>query len=135
MVMLTGSSEPSTSACLRGLCLCASLTIAEHTAHDSTIPFVPPLIDFVRRIGTSRDTSHIKLIGVCFGHQAIALAMGGKSEKGTNGWEAGVYRNDFVGDGRYWWTGDVPGEGGKDCVVSAPSDQSPGDATCFRTDV
>lgn len=81
-------------------------------------PFGPRLIDFIRKIGTSPETGHIRLIGVCFGHQIIALAMGGECVPGKNGWEAGVYRNQFVGEGRYWWTGEVEGQGGSDCVVS-----------------
>lgn len=44
--------------------------------------------------------------------------MGGECRAGTNGWEAGVYRNEIEGkEGRYWWTGSEEGEGGDDAVV------------------
>lgn len=91
---------------------------AEHTAHDTSIPFVAPLIDYVRDIATSPQTQHIKLIGICFGHQIISIAMGGKCERGENGWEVGVYGNETTEQGRYWWCGDVNGQGGDDRVVS-----------------
>ena len=34
-------------------------------------------------------------MGVCFGHQLIAKALGGKSEKATIGWTLGVQDYDF----------------------------------------
>lgn len=89
----------------------------EHDAHNLSSPFVSKLVDFIRRVGTSAETSHVKVVAVCFGHQIIAMAMGGECVKGTNGWEAGVYKNTFLESGRYWWTGDVDGEGGSDGVV------------------
>ena len=36
------------------------------------------------------DQSKKKLIGVCFGHQIIAEALGGSVRKSPNGWHAGV---------------------------------------------
>ena len=35
------------------------------------------------------------LLGVCFGHQLIAKALGGKSEKAAIGWTLGVQDYDF----------------------------------------
>ncbi|GFZ51384.1 hypothetical protein JCM24511_09146, partial [Saitozyma sp. JCM 24511] len=88
------------------------LTGSKHTAHDFANPFIPPLIEFVRHVGTSPDTRHIKLVGICFGHQIISIAMGGECVRGENGWEIGVYGNELTREGRYWWTGDVEGQGG-----------------------
>lgn len=32
-----------------------------------------------------------KLVGICFGHQMIAHALGGRVEKSSNGWQLGVH--------------------------------------------
>lgn len=37
-----------------------------------------------------------KLIGVCFGHQMVAEALGGKTEAAAVGWRAGISRNDVL---------------------------------------
>ena len=68
-------------------------------------------------MATSPQTQHIKLVGICFGHQIISLAMGGACVPGENGWEIGVYGNELTEEGRYWWCGDETGEG-EDRVVS-----------------
>lgn len=33
-----------------------------------------------------------KLLGVCFGHQLLALLLGGKAERATQGWGVGIHR-------------------------------------------
>ncbi|MEM7362527.1 MAG: HAD-IA family hydrolase [Pseudomonadota bacterium] len=38
-----------------------------------------------------------KLIGICFGHQLIADALGGQVGPATSGWRVGVHENQFVG--------------------------------------
>lgn len=38
----------------------------------------------------------VKLAGICFGHQIIAEALGGKVEKATNGWGAGIRTSQVV---------------------------------------
>ena len=43
--------------------------------------------------------------------------MGGQCLRGDNGWEVGVYGNEMTKEGRYWWTGDVEGQGGGNKVV------------------
>jgi hypothetical protein len=47
--------------------------------------------------------------------------MGGQCAPGKNGWEIGVYGHEVTDAGKYWWTGDVSGQGGKERVVSDPS--------------
>jgi GMP synthase-like glutamine amidotransferase len=44
------------------------------------------LFDFIRQI----YNKNIPLIGICYGHQAIAHALGGHVERFDNGWGAGV---------------------------------------------
>ncbi|KIR35382.1 cytoplasmic protein [Cryptococcus deuterogattii MMRL2647] len=91
---------------------CVMLTGSKHTAYDTANPFIPPLIQFVRSLASSPTYQHLKLIGICFGHQIISIALGGECVQGENGWEIGVYGCHLTDQGRYWWTGDVKGQGG-----------------------
>ncbi|WVO24571.1 uncharacterized protein IAS62_005939 [Cryptococcus decagattii] len=91
---------------------CVMLTGSKHTAYDTANPFIPPLIQFVRSLASSPTYQHLKLIGICFGHQIISIALGGECVQGENGWEIGVYGCHLTDQGRYWWTGDVNGQGG-----------------------
>lgn len=48
--------------------------------------WLPGLFDFIRAAKDSR------MVGVCFGHQAMAQALGGHVEKSDKGWGAGLHR-------------------------------------------
>ncbi len=50
--------------------------------------WIPPLEQFIRIC--QRDGQ--KMIGICFGHQLIAQALGGRVEKSDKGWGLGVHR-------------------------------------------
>ncbi len=54
-------------------------------------PWIPPLEDFIRKA----FAEHVPMVGVCFGHQIIAQAMGGKVEKYPGGWSVGPTEYDF----------------------------------------
>ena len=47
--------------------------------------WIPPLEDFLRE-AYSRE---VPIVGVCFGHQILAQALGGKVEKYAGGWAVG----------------------------------------------
>lgn len=55
--------------------------------------WIEPLEDFLRRA----YTASVPIIGVCFGHQILAQALGGKVEKFTGGWQVGA--TDYRGSG------------------------------------
>jgi GMP synthase-like glutamine amidotransferase len=55
--------------------------------------WIPPLEDFVR----AAYAAHVPMVGICFGHQIIAQAMGGRVEKFTKGWSVGATDYDFGG--------------------------------------
>ena len=54
------------------------------------LPWIPGLLDFIR------DAKDSRMVGICFGHQAMAEALGGKVEKSDKGWGAGLQRYDVV---------------------------------------
>ncbi|KUJ83551.1 GMP synthase [Microbulbifer flavimaris] len=49
--------------------------------------WIPPLMDFVRKLHDKKKPT----IGICFGHQLIAEALGGKTRKSGKGWGIGVH--------------------------------------------
>lgn len=55
------------------------------------LPWIPPLLDFLRAA-----RGRAKLVGICFGHQAMAQAFGGEVTKSPKGWGLGVHRYDVV---------------------------------------
>lgn len=70
------------------------LTGSPHGVYDD-LPFIAPLEDFVRRA----HAGGVPLVGICFGHQLIAQALGGKVEKFRKGWSVGSHRYHFEGVG------------------------------------
>ncbi|WP_372802035.1 type 1 glutamine amidotransferase [Paracoccus seriniphilus] len=68
------------------------LTGSRHGAYEDHA-FIPPLEDLVRRI----YAAGIPMVGICFGHQIIAQALGGKVIKHPKGWAVGAQDYDFGG--------------------------------------
>lgn len=66
------------------------ITGSKHGAYESHA-WIPPLEQFIRDC----YEASVPMIGVCFGHQIIAQAMGGKVEKFTGGWSVGQVEYDF----------------------------------------
>ncbi len=62
-------------------------TYTAHTAHEN-VPWINKLVAWVS--DTARIHPDIRLIGICFGHQIIARALGGVCERNPAGWEVGV---------------------------------------------
>lgn len=47
----------------------------------------------------------------------MSLALGGQCVRGEKGWEVGVYGTQLTGEGKYWWCGDVKGQGDLEAIV------------------
>ncbi|MEM8631414.1 MAG: type 1 glutamine amidotransferase [Pseudomonadota bacterium] len=60
------------------------ITGSRYGAYDD-LPWIPRLEDFIRK---ARD-AHVPMVGICFGHQIIAQALGGTVEKFSGGWSVG----------------------------------------------
>ena len=56
------------------------------------LPWIEPLLEFIRSAKTQ------KMVGVCFGHQAMAEALGGHVEKSAKGWATGLHTYSVIGN-------------------------------------
>src|SRR5690349_21091090 len=67
------------------------------------LPWIAPLLGFLREA-----RGRTKLVGICFGHQAMAEALGGRVEKSERGWGIGLQEYEL------WetapWMGEAPPE-------------------------
>jgi len=69
------------------------ITGSKHGVYDE-LPWIAPLEDFVREIYAQQ----LPMIGICFGHQLMAQALGGQVEKFAGGWVAGTEHYQFSED-------------------------------------
>lgn len=69
------------------------ITGSRHGAYEDH-PFIPRLEAFIREAIAEK----VPMVGVCFGHQIIAQAMGGKVERFGEGWAVGPQDYDFGGE-------------------------------------
>ncbi len=66
---------------------------SRHGAYED-LPWIARLEEFLREAYAAR----VPIVGICFGHQILARALGGTVEKFAGGW--GVGRQDYDWDGR-----------------------------------
>ena len=72
------------------------------TSTRSGAAWIDELLDLIRQM----DAQKMPIFGTCFGHQAIALALGGAVDRNPDGWVHGLTQNYFVH--RPDWAGDLP---------------------------
>jgi GMP synthase-like glutamine amidotransferase len=71
---------------------CSAYVITGSSAGvNDDLPWIPPFLDCLRQI-----RGKAKLVGICFGHQAMAKAFGGEVETSPKGWAVGMHRYDIV---------------------------------------
>lgn len=66
------------------------ITGSRHGAYEDHA-FIPPLEGFIR----DAYGAAVPMVSICFGHQIIAQALGGKVEKFNGGWSVGAQDYDF----------------------------------------
>jgi len=69
------------------------ITGSRHGAYEDHA-WIPPLETFIR----AAYAAGVPLVGICFGHQIIAQAMGGRVEKFRGGWAVGPTAYEFDGE-------------------------------------
>jgi GMP synthase-like glutamine amidotransferase len=84
--VIGGELPPGPAACDGWVC-----TGSRHSAYDD-LPWIADLQGFVRDV---RDAA-VPFIGICFGHQVLAQALGGRVERARGGWGAGVHKLQVV---------------------------------------
>lgn len=90
----------------------------------SGAPWVSQLLELIR----GAHARHFPLFGACFGHQAIALALGGRLDGNPAGWVHGLTRNQLLY--RPDWAAPLPENvklygSHRECVSALPSGAIP----------
>lgn len=67
------------------------ITGSKSSVYDDK-PWIAELMKFVQAL----DARKKKLVGICFGHQIVAHALGGKTEKSPKGWGVGRHTHSFT---------------------------------------
>lgn len=67
------------------------ITGSRHAAYED-LPWIHRLAALIRELDAARKP----LVGICFGHQLIAQALGGRVEKASQGWGVGVHRTNIT---------------------------------------
>ncbi|TXH70196.1 MAG: type 1 glutamine amidotransferase [Thiothrix sp.] len=66
-------------------CAAWLVTGSRHGVYEN-LPWMLQLQDFIRAVWQAQ----VPMIGICFGHQIIATALGGRVEKSSKGWGVGL---------------------------------------------
>lgn len=67
------------------------ITGSPASVHDDR-PWIPRLLDLIREAHARR----MPMVGACFGHQAIAVALGGEVGRNEKGWGLGATETTFT---------------------------------------
>ena len=103
------------------------ITGSRHGVYDS-LPWIAQLQDFVRRCRDYRK----KTVGICFGHQLIAHALGGETRKADAGWGIGIHSTRIT-EPQAWMTNGELHAPGKFNLVVVHQDQVVALPPGFRT--
>jgi GMP synthase-like glutamine amidotransferase len=102
------------------------VTGSKHGVYDD-LPWIEPLKAFLR---VARSAGQ-PIIGICFGHQLLAEALGGRAVKSAKGWGAGVH--DYQVVRRPGWMAAAPDNFSIHAMHQDQVTAIPGDATVLAT--
>ena len=68
--------------------VCSGSQFSVYDARD----WIRPLSEFLGKL----HATHVPYVGICFGHQMLALAMGGQVARAPQGWGVGVHEMSVV---------------------------------------
>lgn len=88
---------------------------SRHSVND-----IEPWIDDVGEVIRALVHEERPFAGICFGHQLLATALGGRVERAARGWGVGVQDYEVVE--QRWWM-DPPVTGGQFRLVASHEDQ------------
>lgn len=67
------------------------ITGSPASVNDAALPWLAPLFDFIRTLHALQRPA----VGLCFGHQAMATALGGQVQRHPGGWGLGLTAMDW----------------------------------------
>lgn len=85
------------------------VTGSKHNAFDDD-GWILALVEYVRRALTEYN-GRVRVVGICFGHQIVARALGAPVGRSDNGWEVSVTETRLTEKGRELF-------GGRETLVS-----------------
>jgi GMP synthase-like glutamine amidotransferase len=85
VALINGAPLPDPAACDAWM-----ITGSRHGVYDGD-PWIAPLEAWLR----AARAAGRPIVGICFGHQILAQAFGGRAEKHSGGWRLGVHSFDF----------------------------------------
>ena len=78
------------------------ITGSRHGVYDADVPWIGPLKEWLRAVRAAGRP----IVGICFGHQILAEAFGGRAVKHEGGWRLGPH--EFEVAARPRWAADAP---------------------------
>ena len=90
-------------------------------------PWIEPLKTFLQEVRSGGTP----IVGICFGHQIMAEAFGGRAEKSHKGWGVGIH--DYEMRHRPSWLSDAPERFAMHAMHQDQVTELPADATTLAT--
>ena len=108
--MLSSLRVPVHISLFRSSRLLLTRCLSSAASAYSPLPWIQTLVQYIRDLATSHP--RVKIVGICFGHQIVALALGGQVVPNNGLWEIGVSQVRLTKAGV-----DVFGEDGGEHIV------------------